>query len=158
MKQVRQNYAANLKMKMWCLKSSWINWGRAGDPLRGSSYFPAPPPCSWYFHKLPVWLRCPVIRTSWFLGLQTPLTGSCTQVRLCVPGSHSGTHRQDSPTQTACKDAAVLYRQPKGMSVSRMLTGLAAKQCQVKCRLGPFNCVNPLSGHRCYKNEKSKEK
>lgn len=111
------------------------------------------------FMVLPqTWLRCPVIRISWFLGLQTPLTGSCTQVQLCVPGSHSGTHRQDSPTQTACKGAAVLYRQPKEMSVSRMLTGLAAKQCQVKCRLGPFNCVNPLSGHRCYKNEKSKEK
>ena len=75
---------------MWCLKSSWINWGRAGDPLRGSSYFPAPPPCSWHFHKLPVWLRCPIVRTFWFLGLQTPLTGSCTQVQLCVPGSHSG--------------------------------------------------------------------
>ena len=75
---------------MWCLKSSWINWGRAGDPLRGSSYFPAPPPCSWHFHKLPVWLRCPNVRTFWFLGLQTPLTGSCIQVQLCVPGSHSG--------------------------------------------------------------------
>ena len=24
-RQVRQNNAANLKMKMWCLKSSWIN-------------------------------------------------------------------------------------------------------------------------------------
>ena len=149
-RQVRQNNAANLKMKMWCLKSSWINWGRAGDPLRGSSYFPAPPPRSWHFHKLPVWLRCPTVRTFWFLGLQTPLTGSCTQVQLCVPGPTDRVpqHKLLEKMLQFCTGSQREYL---------FLGCLAVKQCQLKCRLGPFNCVNPLSRHKCYKNEKSKE-
>ena len=81
-RQVRPNYAANLKMKMWCLKSSWINRVRAGDPPRGSSYFPAPPPQD-------TLVPGPADPTDWLLHSGATV---CCQLSL-------RTHRQGPPTQ-----------------------------------------------------------